>query len=89
MKITPRRLKKVKFLVAAMLGCSPVLNGCIDNDVFKRFREGYAPGFVEGLSMAVDNPAQSQLGFRKMAEAFFEGLGAIMTPRTPSSAGSN
>lgn len=89
MKPAVRRLRKVKFLVAALIGTAPVLNGCFDTDAFKRFREAYGPGFVEGLSMAVENPAQSQLGFRRLAQALFEGVGAVIDPRSPSSAGSD
>ncbi|MBX3393980.1 MAG: hypothetical protein KF841_01295 [Phycisphaerae bacterium] len=84
-----KMLRKLKIsAIATLVGGVPVLNGCLDSDVFKRFREAYEPGFVEGLSMAIENPAQSQLGFRRLGQALFEGLGAIIDPRTPSSAGS-
>ena len=84
-----RRIRRIKIaLVTSVIGFAPVMNGCWDSDIAKRFREAYEPGFVAGLSMAIDNPAQSQLGFRRLGQAFFEGLGAIISPRTASSAGS-
>jgi len=70
-------------------GAIPVLNGCWDSDIAKRFREGYEPGFVEGLSQAIEDPANSQDGFRRLGQALFEGLGNIITPRTGSSASDN
>ncbi len=83
-----RHIRRIKIaLVTSVIGVAPLMNGCWDSDIAKRFREAYEPGFVAGLSMAIDNPAQSQLGFRRLGQAFFEGLGAIISPRTESSAG--
>ncbi len=77
-----KRLKRL--MLTGLIGAAPVLNGCLDSDAFKRFRDAYEPGFVAGLSAAVTDPANSQIGFRQLATAFFEGLGAVIDPRTPA-----
>ena len=59
---------------------------CLDSDIVKRFREGYAPGFVEGFSTFLTDPENAEAGLQQSAAALFEGVGAILQPRTGSSA---
>lgn len=77
-----RRCLKV-ILITGAVGVLPIGNGCFDSSIVKRFREAYEPGLVAGLSAAVTDPANSQIGFRQTATALFEALGAIIQPRTP------
>jgi hypothetical protein len=67
------------------------LRGCLDldSDLGKRFREGYAPGLVDGLSAAITDPAEAETGFRQAGVALIDAIGALLQPRTPSSAGSD
>ena len=88
MKRPARWNRRIRLTLATgLLGCVSMFGGCWDSDIAKRFREAYGPGLVEGLSDAITNPAQSQLGFRRTATALFEGLGAIIQPRTSAGSG--
>ena len=80
-----RRLLK---LAAVCSMGTTFIDGCIlQSDIAKRFREGYAPGFVSGVSNALTDPDNAEAGVRQAVAAFFDGLGAVLQPRTPSSAG--
>lgn len=75
----------------ALVSTVPVLGvtapDCLDSDIAKRFRETSGPGVVAGLGNAVQNPQNAEEGLREAAAAFFQGLGGIVQPRTPSSRG--
>jgi hypothetical protein len=58
---------------------------CWDSDIAKRFREGYGPGFVEGFSTFLTDPENAEAGLQQAGAAVFEGLGAVLNPRTGSS----
>lgn len=89
MKRGSRQLNRIKPILAVALATSLIaFDGCLDSDIAKRFREAYAPGFIEGLSTAVATPGQAETGLRQMGTALAEGLGAILQPRTPSSSSS-
>ncbi|HKQ48117.1 MAG TPA: hypothetical protein VJZ71_08620 [Phycisphaerae bacterium] len=79
-----RRLRKSLGIAASGF----LLSGpaCMDSDIAKRFREGYAPGLVEGLSTFITDPANAEAGLQQTGAALFEGIGAILQPRTGSSA---
>lgn len=62
-------------------------NGCWDTDIAKRFREAYTPGLVAGLTTAITSPDNAEAGLRQSLAALIDGIGAILQPRTPSSAG--
>ena len=61
-------------------------SSCLDSDIGKRFREGYGPGLVDGLTTFITDPANAEAGLQQTGAAFFEGIGAILQPRTGSSA---
>ncbi len=65
-----------------------LLCGCEwDSDLFKRFREGVGPGFVEGATQSALNPQDPDAGLRQAWAAFWEGIGGIIQPRSASSGG--
>lgn len=81
-----RMIRRVRRFVA--YAASGFLLGgpaCLDSDIGKRFREGYAPGLVEGLSTFITDPTNAEAGLQQTGAALFEGLGAILQPRTGSS----
>ena len=85
-----RRWQRRVRLTLAVGFCGTAMGtNCLDSDIMKRFRAAYEPGLVQGLSAAIDDPANSQIGFRQAAAALLEGLGAIIQPRTPVSSGSS
>ena len=59
--------------------------GCLDSELAKRFREGYAPGAIEGLVAAAANP-WDEAGIRQALGALAEGVGSVINPRTSSDA---
>lgn len=63
-----------------------IINGCFDSDIFKRFREAYAPSAAEGFSQAITDPENAEDGLRLAGAALLDGLEAVIQPRTPSSA---
>jgi hypothetical protein len=65
------------------------MEGCLDTDIAKRFREAYAPGFTSGLGTALEQPGQAETGLRQMGVALADGLGAILQPRTSASSSSS
>lgn len=83
-RIMRNRLGSVAlFIMSLTLFC-----GCEwDSDLFKRFREGVGPGFVEGAMESAMNPQDPETGLRRAWAAFWEGLGGIIRPRTASSGG--
>ncbi len=58
---------------------------CFDSDIGRRFREAYGPGLVDGLSTVITDPTNAEVGLRQTGAALFDGLGAILQPRTGSS----
>jgi len=75
-------------ILCVLLSSGPYLfGGCLDDAMFKRFRDAYAPGFAEGLSTAFAEPGQAEEGLRQMGTALAEALGALMQTRTPESEG--
>lgn len=78
--------KFMAFAASAFLMSGPA---CLDSDLAKRFREGYAPGLVEGLSTFITDPTNAEAGLQQTGAALFEGLGAILQPRTGSSTSDN
>ncbi|MEE8171127.1 MAG: hypothetical protein V3T70_11330 [Phycisphaerae bacterium] len=73
------RMRRLTLVFTAAVVASPV--GCINSTWFKRFREAYSEGLVEGFSAAVTDPANSEVGLRRALAALFEGLGAIIETR--------
>ena len=82
-----RRVRKSMAYSASAFVLSSL--ACLDSDIAKRFREGYAPGLVEGLSTFITDPANAEAGLQQTGAALFEGLGAILEPRTGSSTSDN
>lgn len=65
-----------------------LLGGCEwDSELFKRFREGAGPGFVEGATQSAVNPQNPDAGLRVAWAAFWEGIGGMIQPRSASSGG--
>jgi hypothetical protein len=82
--------RRIKPLLAACLTSATLsLGGCWDSDLAKRFREGYAPGFITGLSTALGQVGQAETGLRQMGTALAQGLGSLLQPRTSVSSGSS
>ena len=77
------------FLAVSLTSTGLLFNGCFDTDIAKRFREGYAPGFIQGLSTALGQVGQAEVGLRQMGVALADGLGNVIQPRTPVSSGSS
>lgn len=82
-----RRLPIFALLCGGLL--NGILGGCLDSDLLRRFRDGYAPGFVEGFTTAVLTPGDWEVGLRRTWAALFEGLGAIIQPLSNGSSGGN
>lgn len=83
MSSTTRRLRCLKVFLAASLCASATLSfgGCLDEEIAKRFRVAFGPGFVDGVNQAIGDPANAEAGLRNAAAAFFTGLGAVIQPR--------
>lgn len=79
-----RAYRRVRWLFSGALAFG-MLGGCWSNDLFQRFREGYAPGFIEGLTTAVLTPGDWETGLRRAWAAIFEGLGSVLQPLSSSS----
>lgn len=87
MKLRRKTLRISASLAAFGLG-SLMAEGCfLQSDIVKRFREGYEPGFVSGVTNAITDPDNAEDGVREAIAAAFEGLGAVIGPRSPSSTG--
>jgi hypothetical protein len=56
--------------------------GCLDSAIALRFRAAYAPRFAEGMSDALTNPDSAEAGLREAGAAFFDGLAAMIEPRS-------
>ncbi len=85
-----RRAKR--WLVVCFTATTASWGGCLDSDIGKRFREAYAPGFIQGLSTAFAQPGQTETGLRQMGVALAAALGNVIQPRTQltsSSSGSS
>jgi len=82
-----RRLRP--FLAVSLTSTGLLFNGCFDTEIAKRFREGYAPGFIQGLSTALGQRGQAETGLRQMGVALADGLGNVIQPRTRVSSGSS
>ncbi len=80
-----RRFLVAIFTTVPTLGLSSP--DCLDSDIAKRFRETSGPGVVAGLGNAVLDAENAEVGLRQAAAAFFQGLGGIVQPRTPSTRG--
>ena len=72
----------------ALAALAPLMSGCLDTDMAKRFREAFGPGFFDGISAAVDNPTAPEEGFQQSIDALLDGFAAILDTRTPPSASS-
>jgi hypothetical protein len=86
--IRPRSMRRIGALAVLMAGTLPVTS-CFDSEIARRFRGAYAPGFMEGVSSAITDPANAETGLRQAWAALYDGLGAIIEPRTPATSGSN
>ncbi len=82
-----RRAKR--WLVVCLTSTTVMWAGCLDSDIAKRFREAYAPGFIQGLSTAFAQPGQTETGLRQMGVALATALGGIIQPRTQLSSSSS
>lgn len=77
-------------MLCGLLASGPFLfDGCMDDEIAKRFREAYAPGFIEGLSTALGQAGQAEAGLRRMGTALANALGAVIEPRTSASSGNS
>ncbi|MCK6456947.1 MAG: hypothetical protein L6Q92_10520 [Phycisphaerae bacterium] len=85
----PRRRRCLRWLSLASLLTATAFDGCWASAIALRFREGYAPGFIEGFTTAVLTPGDWEVGLRRSWAALFEGLGAIVTPRGGGSTSGN
>ncbi len=82
----PALHRRVRLVLAATLASGAMFfNGCLDSEIGKRFRDAYATGFAEGLSMALGTPGQAEAGLRQMGQALADALGAVITPRSSGS----
>jgi len=83
MQKAPRQLHRLRTLLAVALTGTALLpfQGCFDSELAKRFREAWGPGFIEGLSSALTDPANAEAGLRAAGAAFLSGLGAMIQPR--------
>lgn len=75
-------------VVYSLMATALSSTGCWESDLAKRFREAYAPGFIQGMSTALAQPGQAEAGLRQMGVALAEALGDVIQPRTTVSAGS-
>jgi len=81
-----RTVRNKSSYTALILMSLAMLGGCEwDSELFKRFREGAGPGFVEGATQSAVNPQDPDAGLRVAWAAFWEGIGGIVQPRTASS----
>ncbi len=78
-----------RFLAYASTASLLVAPSCFSSDIAKRFREGYGPAAVDGLNTFITDPANAEAGLQQAGAAFFDGIGAILQPRTGSSISSN
>src|SRR5262245_24428931 len=82
-----RSIRRIRsFLACALTASLMVAPSCLNSDISKRFRESYGPGLVDGLSTFITDPANAEAGLQQTGAALFEGIGAIIQPRTGSSA---
>jgi hypothetical protein len=89
-KVLAKCRRRVTAILCSLLASGPfLLNGCMDDDAVKRFRDAFAPGLTEGLSTALGADGQGAAGLRRMGTALADGLGAIIQARTPASSGSS
>ena len=83
-----RRTRRILKLAATCSLGAMLTEGCIlQSDIAKRFREAYGPGFVAGATAAITDPNNAEAGVREATAALFDGIGAVLMPRTESSAG--
>jgi hypothetical protein len=81
-------LRRAGLQLSAALASGVLLSsGCLDSDIVKRFRDAYAPGFISGLTTALEAPGQAEAGLRELGAALADGLGAIIAPRSPATTG--
>lgn len=81
--------RRVSLVLAGSVTMLALADGCWDSAIAVRFREAYAPGFTEGLTSAITNPADAEAGLRQAGAALLDGLGAIIQPRSSSSTNSH
>lgn len=78
-----RRMSRIAvFAVSSYWLVAP---SCLNSDIAKRFRESYGPGVTAGLTSAITDPDNAEDGLRQTGAALFEGIGAILQPRSGSS----
>jgi len=80
------RLRVLKrWVTAGIFSVTALVGGCLDSDLFKEFRQSAADDFASGFSTLILDPYSSgEAGLREAATGFFEGIGAIIEPRTPA-----
>jgi hypothetical protein len=82
--------RRVTAILCALLASGTVLSsGCLDNDISKRFRDAFSPGFTEGLTTALAADGQGAAGLRQIGTALADALGAVIQSRTPATSGSS
>ena len=86
--IGSQSLCRFRALIILLAGTLPVTS-CFDSEIARRFRSAYAPGLVEGVSSAITDPQNAETGLRQAWAALYDGLGAIIEPRTPATTNSN
>ena len=89
MKRLARWQRRIRVILAVTTCGCMMETGCLQSDIAKRFRSATESGLVSGLSSAVTDPANAETGLRQAAAALLDGLGAILTPRTPANTGIN
>lgn len=78
-----------RFLAYASTATLLIAPSCFSSDIAKRFREGYGPAAVQGLSTYLTDPENAEAGLQQAGAALFDGIGAILQPRTGSSTSNN
>lgn len=83
MKRKRNRNRRIHLSLMISLCASALLStGCLDSDIAKRFREALRPDLVAGLSAALTDPFNAEIGLRQAGTAVFQAVGAVIQPRT-------
>ncbi|MBI5764687.1 MAG: hypothetical protein HZA51_14320 [Planctomycetes bacterium] len=80
--------KKLVAATAALAMGHAFDSGCLSSEIALRFREAYAPGLTAGATAAITDPQNAEDGLRQAWAALYDGIGAIITPRSADSSGS-
>jgi hypothetical protein len=83
-----RKVMRIAVWTATYVAGAMLAEGCfLQSEIVKRFREGYEPGLVSGVTTAITDPDNAEDGVRQAIAAVFDGLGAVIQPKSPSVGG--